>query len=29
MQNHINVGSGSDVTISELAHEIAKVTGYQ
>jgi GDP-L-fucose synthase len=29
MEGHINVGSGSDVTIGELAFEIAKVTGYQ
>jgi GDP-L-fucose synthase len=29
MESHINVGSGSDVTIAELAFEIAKVTGYQ
>lgn len=28
MQSHINVGSGSDMTIAELAHLIAKVTGY-
>ena len=29
MQSHINVGFGSDVTIYELAHAVAKVTGYQ
>jgi GDP-L-fucose synthase len=29
MQSHINVGFGSDVTIAELATEVAKVTGYQ
>jgi GDP-L-fucose synthase len=29
MQSHINVGFGSDVTISELAHAVAKATGYQ
>ena len=29
MQSHINVGFGSDVTISELAHAVAKVTNYQ
>jgi GDP-L-fucose synthase len=29
MESHINVGSGSDVTIAELAFEIAKVAGYQ
>jgi GDP-L-fucose synthase len=29
MESHINVGSGSDVTIAELASEIAKVTDYQ
>jgi GDP-L-fucose synthase len=29
MESHINVGSGSDVTIAELASEIVKVTGYQ
>ena len=28
MQSHINVGSGSDVTISELAHHIARTVGY-
>lgn len=28
MQRHINVGVGSDVTISELAHTIAGVVGY-
>lgn len=28
MQQHLNVGFGSDVTIAELAHLIAKVTGY-
>jgi len=29
MQSHINVGFGSDVTIAELATEVAKATGYQ
>ncbi len=29
MQSHINVGFGSDVTIHELAHAVAKATGYQ
>ena len=29
MQSHINVGYGSDVTINELAHAVAKVTGYE
>ena len=29
MQSHINVGFGNDVTINELAHEVAKATGYQ
>jgi GDP-L-fucose synthase len=29
MESHINVGSGSDVTIAELASEIAKVIAYQ
>jgi GDP-L-fucose synthase len=29
MQSHINVGYGSDVTIAELAHAVAKATGYQ
>lgn len=29
MQSHINVGFGSDVTIAELAVEVAKATGYQ
>ena len=28
MQSHINVGYGSDVTINELAHAVAKATGY-
>ena len=28
MQSHINVGSGADVTISELAHHIARTVGY-
>lgn len=29
MQSHINVGFGSDITIKELAHAVAKATGYQ
>ena len=29
MQTHINVGSGSDVTIAELATVVANITGYQ
>ena len=29
MQSHINVGYGNDVTINELAHAVAKATGYQ
>jgi GDP-L-fucose synthase len=29
MQSHINVGSGSDITISELAQTIAKVVDYE
>jgi GDP-L-fucose synthase len=29
MQSHLNVGYGSDVTINELAHAVAKATGYQ
>jgi GDP-L-fucose synthase len=29
MQSHINVGSGSDVTIAEVAQTIAKTVGYQ
>ena len=29
MLSHINVGSGTDVTIRELAETVAKVTGYQ
>ena len=29
MQSHINVGYGNDVTIGELAHAVAKATGYQ
>lgn len=28
MQSHINVGCGDDVTINELAHAVALVTGY-
>lgn len=28
MQSHINVGSGSDVTIAELAHAVASTVGY-
>ena len=28
MQSHINVGFGSDVTIAQLADEVAQVTGY-
>ena len=27
-QNHVNVGFGSDVTIAELAHAVAKAVGY-
>jgi GDP-L-fucose synthase len=29
MQSHIKVGYGNDVTIGELAHAVAKATGYQ
>jgi GDP-L-fucose synthase len=29
MLSHINVGTGQDVTILELAHMVAKVTGYE
>ncbi|NTW68460.1 MAG: GDP-L-fucose synthase [Chlorobiaceae bacterium] len=29
MQSHINVGSGEDITIKELAETIAKVVGYK
>jgi GDP-L-fucose synthase len=29
MLSHINVGYGSDITISELAHEVARTVGYQ
>ncbi len=29
MRSHINVGYGSDVTINELAHAVAKAIGYQ
>ncbi len=29
MQSHINVGCGNDVTINELAHAVAKATGYE
>jgi GDP-L-fucose synthase len=28
MQSHINVGSGSDITIAELAHHVAHIVGY-
>ena len=28
MQNHINVGYGSDISIAELAHLVARVVGY-
>jgi GDP-L-fucose synthase len=28
MQGHINAGYGSDITINELAHAVAKATGY-
>ncbi len=28
MQSHINVGSGSDVTVAELAHSVARAVGY-
>ena len=28
MQNHINVGYGSDISIAELAHKVARVVGY-
>jgi GDP-L-fucose synthase len=29
MQSHLNVGSGADVAISELAQTVSKVVGYQ
>jgi len=29
MQSHINVGFGSDITINELAHAVAKAIEYQ
>lgn len=29
MQSHINVGYGDDISIAQLAHEVAKATGYQ
>lgn len=29
MLSHINVGSGSDMTIAELAHRVAHVTGFE
>ena len=29
MQNHINVGCGSDITIADLANTVANVIGYQ
>jgi GDP-L-fucose synthase len=28
MQSYLNVGYGSDITIKELAHAVAKATGY-
>jgi GDP-L-fucose synthase len=28
MQSHINVGFGRDITIAELAHEVARIVGY-
>jgi GDP-L-fucose synthase len=28
MQNHINVGFGSDITIDELAHAVGQAVGY-
>jgi GDP-L-fucose synthase len=28
MQSHINVGSGSDVTIAEVAHAVSQAVGY-
>ena len=28
MQSHLNVGYGSDITINELAHAVARATGY-
>jgi GDP-L-fucose synthase len=28
MQSHINVGSGSDVTIAEVAHAVSEAVGY-
>jgi GDP-L-fucose synthase len=29
MQSHINVGSGVDITIAELAESVARITGYK
>ncbi len=29
MLSHINVGSGSDLTIAELAHSVARITGFE
>lgn len=29
MQSHINVGYGNDISIAQLAHEVAKATNYQ
>jgi GDP-L-fucose synthase len=29
MQSHLNVGSGSDITIAELAYAIGSTVGYQ
>jgi len=29
MLSHINVGSGSDLTIAELAHRVASITGFE
>jgi GDP-L-fucose synthase len=27
-ESHVNIGTGTDITIAELAHEIARVTGF-
>ena len=29
MTSHVNVGSGSDISIKDLAYEIASVVGYK
>jgi nucleoside-diphosphate-sugar epimerase len=29
MESHINIGCGSDISIAELAHLVAEVTGFE